>query len=187
METDFFKLVAGVLQGHTLSPYLFTICLDYVLRTSIDKMKDNSFKQTKEGSRKYPAQTHTDADYANDIALLANTPAKAESPLPSQERAAAGIGLHVNADKTEYMCFNQRGDISRLNGNYLKLVDKFTYLGNRVLSTETDINTWLANAWTAIDKLSFILKSDMTDKMKRIFPSSGRVNTTVGMHYMDAN
>ena len=41
--------------------------------------------------------------------------------------SAAGIGLHVGARKTEYMCFNQTSDISTLNGNTLKLVDKFTY------------------------------------------------------------
>ena len=39
---------AGVLQGDTLSPYLFIICLDYVHRTSIDKIKENDFKLTKE-------------------------------------------------------------------------------------------------------------------------------------------
>ena len=102
--------------------------LDYVLRTSDDRMKDNSLKLTKERSRRYPAQTIMDADYADDIALLANTPAQAETSLHSLERAAAGIGLHVNANKMEYMCFNQNGDISPLNGSFLKWVDKFTYL-----------------------------------------------------------
>ena len=48
--------------------------------------------------------------------------------LHSLERAAAGIGLHVNEHKTEYMCFNQAVDISTLDGTSLKLVDKFTYL-----------------------------------------------------------
>ena len=71
-ETDYFDIVAGVLLGDTLAPYLFTICLDYVLRTSIDKMKENGFKLTKEGSRRYTAHTITDADYTDDIALLAN-------------------------------------------------------------------------------------------------------------------
>ena len=47
METDYFDIVVCVLQGDTLAPYLFIICLDYVLRTSIDKMKENGFKVTK--------------------------------------------------------------------------------------------------------------------------------------------
>ena len=140
-DTDYIYIVASVLQGDTLALYLFIICLDYVFRTSIDKMKDNGFKLTKERSRRYPAQTITDEDYAEDIALLANTPAKAEIRLHSLEGASVGIGLHVNAPKTEYMCFNQRGDISTLNCSSLKLVDKFTYLGSSVSSTETDINT----------------------------------------------
>ena len=75
-------------------------------------MKDNGFKLTKERSKTYPAHTITDADYAKEIALLVNTPAQAETLLHNLERAAAGIGLHVNAHKTEYLCFNQRGDIS---------------------------------------------------------------------------
>ena len=65
------------------------------------------------------------------------------------------------------MCFNQTGDISTLDGSFLKLVDKFTYLGSSVSSTEKDINTRLTKAWTAIDQLSIIWKSDVTDKMKR--------------------
>ena len=160
-DTDYFDIVAGV-QGDTFSPYLFIICLDYVLRMSIDKMKDNGFKLTKERSRSYYVQTITNADYADDIALLANTPTQAKTLLHSLERAAAGIGLPVNGDKTGYMCFNQRGDISTQNGSSLKLVDKFTYQGSSVSSTETDINTRLAKAWTAMDSVSVIWKSDLT-------------------------
>ena len=87
----------------------------------------------------------------------------------SLERAATGIGLHVNADKTEYMRFNQRGDISTLNGSSLKLVDKLTYQGSSVSSTETNINTRLVKAWTATDSLSVIWKSDLTDEIKHSF------------------
>ena len=110
-----------------------------------------------------------DADYADDLALLANTPNQAETLLHSLERAAAGIGLHVNAHKTEYMYYNQTGNIATLDGASLKIVDKFTYLGSSVSSTEKDIDTRLTNAWTAIDRLSIIWKSDLTDKMKRSF------------------
>ena len=125
--------------------------------------------QKKKRSRRYPAKTITDTDYADDIAILANTPNQAETLLHSLERAAAGIGLHVNAHKTECMCYNQTGDISTLDGTPLKLVDKFTYLGSSVSSTEKDIDTRLTNAWTGIDRLAILWKSDLTDKMKRSF------------------
>ena len=100
--------------------------------------------------------------------ILRDAPAQAETLLHSLERAAAGIGLHVNAHKTEYMCFNLTGYISTLGGSSLKLVDKFTYLGSTVSSTEKDIDTRLAKAWT-IDRLSVVWKSDLTDKTKHSF------------------
>ena len=75
-----------------------------------------------------------------------------------------------------------------INASSLKLVDKFSYLGSSVSSTETDINIWLAKAWTAPDGLSVIWKSDLTDKMKRsFFPNNSCINTAIWMHYLDAN
>ena len=135
-DTEYFDIVAEVLQGDTLDSYLFIIRLDYVLRTSIDKIRENGFVLTKKRSRRYSAKTITDADYADEVALLANTSNQAETLLHSLEPATAGISLHVNAHKTEYMCYNQTGDISTLDGTSLKLVDKFTYLGSSVSSTE---------------------------------------------------
>ena len=67
------------------------------------------------------------------------------------------------------MCYNQTGDISTLDGTSLKLVNKFTYLGSSTSSTEKDIDTWLTKAWSAIDRLSIIWKSNLTDKMKCSF------------------
>ena len=120
-------------------------------------MKDNSFKLAKERSRGYPAQAFTNVDYADDIALLANTATQDETLLHCLERAAAGIGLHVNADKMEYTCFNHRGDISTLNGR------------SSISSTEKDINTRQAKTGIAIDSLSVICKSNLADKIKRSF------------------
>ena len=82
------------------------------------------------------------------------------------------------------MCFNQAGDISTQEGTSLKLVDKFTYLGSSVSSTEKDIDTWLTTAWAAIDKL---WKSNLTYKIKQFLPDSVRVDTAVWMHHLDAN
>ena len=64
------------------------------------------------------------------------------------------------------MCYNQTGDISTLDGSSLKLVNKFTYRGSSVSSSEKDIDTWLTKAWTPINRLSIVWKSDLIDKMK---------------------
>ena len=64
--------------------------------------------------------------------LIPNAPTQTETLLRSRERAAACIYLHVNAHKTEYMCFNQTGDVFILNRSSLKLVDKFIYLGSLI-------------------------------------------------------
>ena len=45
----------------------------------------------------------------------------------------------------------------------------FTYPGCSVSATEKDIDTRLTKAWAAIDKVSVIWKSNLTDKMKRSF------------------
>ena len=55
-----------------------------------------------------PAETIMDADYADNIALLANTPTQTKSLLHSLEQAAGGTSVHVDADKMEYMYFNQK-------------------------------------------------------------------------------
>ena len=80
-DTDFFDIVAGVLQGDTLAPYLFIICLDYVLGISIYLIKENGITLKKARRRQYLAETIMDIDYADYIALLANTPTQAKSLL----------------------------------------------------------------------------------------------------------
>ena len=99
--TDFFEILAGVLQGLTLASFLFVIALDYVLRTSVNLNNHLGFTLQKARSRRYPAKKITDADYADDLALFADKITDAEQLLHSLEDAAAGIGLYVNAGETK--------------------------------------------------------------------------------------
>ena len=62
---------------------------------NVNRSNEQRFTLKKPRSRIYPAETITDADYADDLALLANTPAQAESLLHN-----LCIGLYVNPDKT---------------------------------------------------------------------------------------
>ena len=57
-DTEYFDIVAGVLQGDTLAPYLFIICLDYVLRTSIDKIRKKRLRADKEKKQKVPRKNN---------------------------------------------------------------------------------------------------------------------------------
>ena len=50
-DTDFFDIVAGVLQEDIFVSNLFIICLDYILRMLIDLMKENVLKLRKARSR----------------------------------------------------------------------------------------------------------------------------------------
>ena len=81
-----------------------------------------------------------------------------------QQVASASMWIRKNG--VSYMCFNQK---KHINGGSLKLEDKFVYLGNSISSSENDINTRLSKTWTAIDRLSIIWMSDLSDKIKRIF------------------
>ena len=74
------------------------------------------------------------------------------------------------------MCFNQRGDISTRKGGFLKLVDKLTYLGGSVSSTENDIITRLVKTSPAIDRLLVKWKSGRSDKIKYDFFQSAVVS-----------
>ena len=108
-----------------------------------------------------------DADYADGQVLLTNTTTQAEFWLYGQEQVSRGIGLNVNENKTEFMCFKQEG--VTLCGKRQKLVDLFTYFGSNISSTESYFNIRIMRALTAIDILSIIWKSDLSDKTKRDF------------------
>ena len=71
-DTDFFDIVVGIFLGDILVPYLFFIGIDYVRRKSIDLIKENGFTQKIARSKRYTAEIITDADYADDIALILN-------------------------------------------------------------------------------------------------------------------
>ena len=59
--------------------------------------------------------------------------------------------------------------LTRLKLNEFKegLGDLFMYLGSSVSSTESDINMHPTKVWTAIDNLSIIWKSGLSDKLKK--------------------
>ena len=111
-------------------------------------------------------KTIIDANYIDDLALLINRPAQAESLLYSLEQAAGSTDLYMNVNKTEFMCFKQKGAISTLSDKPLKLMDQFTYISSNNSSTKNVVNIYLAKPWNAIFRLSIIWKSNLSNKIK---------------------
>ena len=89
-----------------------------------------------------------DADYADDSAVLAYVLKDATFLLHSIERTAKEIRLYLDADKTEFICFNQDESegMKSLNGEKIKQVEDFKYLGSYIASAEHDVNIRLGKA-----------------------------------------
>ena len=104
-ESDVFEIVAGVLQGDTLAPFLFIIVLDYALRQALKEHEDLGFTITPRKSRRIGPVTLSDLDFADDIALLSDNIIEAHQELLSRfDSECEKVGLNLNAKKTEYMC-----------------------------------------------------------------------------------
>ena len=172
-ETPSFPILAGILQGDTLAPYLFIIVVDYVLRISVDTMSEKGYQLHPARSSRYPAKHLTDTDFADDIALISQSLEHAEELLQSLEQASNCVGLYLNETKTECMnkCLsNNTQSIKTLNGTTLKQVDDYKYLGSFISSSLKDFLTRKGMAWSACNDMHKIWSSQLTNEFKiRIF------------------
>ena len=171
--TEAFLILAGVMQGDTLAPYLFIIAIDYIMRTAL-RDSDIGLTLHPRRSRRYPAKKVQDADFADDLALLTNTIAEAQKFLHDLEGAANSVGLHLNELKTKYMSMNcHSANITAKSGKEIKAVDDFLYLGSWIRSSEHDFDVRKAKAWAACHQMKKIWKSGMKRDLKiRLFQAT---------------
>ena len=132
-ETDAFEVMAGVLQGDTIAPFLFIVVLDYVLRISHDNIEEKWLWLTPRQSSRHPAQYLTALDFADDLGLITRSINDAEYLLQALEQAANQVGLHCNESKTEYLSTSpESSELKSLNGSTTKRVKDFKYLGSQI-------------------------------------------------------
>ena len=101
---EWFKIVTGVRQGCVLSPLIFILVMDWILKRATDN--DKGLLWNKE-------QRLADLDFADDIALLESSWAGISELTNRVEEEAATVGLRINADKTKIMVI---GDFDVTNG-----------------------------------------------------------------------
>jgi len=128
--TDAFSVTTGVKQGCILSPFLFILGIDWVM------------KQVTSGGRRGIRWTLTsvlkDLDYADDIAPLTHQHQDMKAKTNALATTAGNIGLKINVKKTRHMRMSDRINESIIvNGDVVDEVDHFTHLGSKV-STSGD-------------------------------------------------
>ena len=107
-NTAFFDILAGVLQGDTLAPYLFAIVFDYAMRKAINGREEElGFQLERRRSRRQHPVIITDTDFADDIALISEEIEQAQEMLDRLETETQKIGLFLNEKKTKAMLENQ--------------------------------------------------------------------------------
>ena len=167
--TQFFEITPCVLQGNTIAPFLFIICSDYVLKSSIDCSSNFGFTLKKKRSRRHPATYIIDTDYADDIAITADSMENIKQLLNQIEEKAKDILLKINCGKTEYMYFNQKVDHVLINSEGTTLKKVKDYLGSLIGSTAHDIDVRIVKAWGAITSMTKIWKSKLSERLNRNF------------------
>ena len=169
-ESEPFNITTGVLQGDVLAPFLFIIVIDYISKLSAGNYGYLTHKGTATTGRVTRVTTHrvdrkmNDLAFADDIAELENDNTQAQKQLDELRHHASTVGLEINDQKTEQMRQNiPDTDTSPpqlcIDGQPIKIVDEFKYLGSYVGSTENDINNRIALAWAAFTRLKSILTS----------------------------
>ena len=167
--TELFDILAGVLQGDTLAPYIFIIVVDYCMRQALDAHPELGLTLTPARSRRVKSVHFSDVEFADDIGLVADSIADMQSILTKVESAANAVGLYLNVGKTKYMTANLIGpDVPILanSGNRIEKKDNFLYLGSWIKNTENDIKVRKAKAWAACHKLKRIWSSNIKKSIK---------------------
>ena len=128
-RTDSFPVVTGVKQGALLSPILFNIVLDTVLGEALRGCRGVWID---EGNR------ILDLDYADDIALVAESLPDMQRIIDRLDNLAQQVGLRISSEKTKVM---RSGSVDQgpvyLQGTPLEDVARFCYLGS-IISPDGD-------------------------------------------------
>jgi len=165
-----FEVKTGVRQGCLLSPFLFLLVIDWIMKTTTTD-RNNGIQWTL-------ATQLDDLDFADDLALLSHSQKQMQEKTTHLETTSAGTGLNINKKKTELLKINTASSTPvTVNGEPIKEVDSFVYLGSIVDKkggTDQDVKARIGKARAAFVMLKNIWASkEISTKTKlRIFNSN---------------
>lgn len=148
-----FKFQKGVRQGCVISPLLYNIYGEYIMRRALDGW---------DGGIKIGGQKISNLRYADDTTLLASTETEMAELLNRLETVSLSKGLAINKNKTKLMIVDRPATLQRTNLlQEYETVEQFQYLGSVITnkgSSEPEIRRRIGMAKSAMTQLNKIWK-----------------------------
>jgi hypothetical protein len=147
--SDRFCIKSGVRQGALLSPLLFNILIDWVLR--------NSLREHRGVECLHGGGCVTDLDYADDLGILAESESELQDMVDKIIATGGKVGLKINASKTKVLSSCCPQPAIRIGNDTLENVTSFKYLGCQVYATADpsgEIGVRIARAQAAFTALN---------------------------------
>ena len=150
-ETDIIDIGKGVRQGCILSPLLFNIYADNIMREALEEW---------ESGISIGGRMVTNLRYAEDTTLLAGTNEDLIELVERVRRASDKAGLYMNAGKTKVMTTGDIGEVT-VDGKDIEVVTKFVFLGALITKDglcEKEVRRRIAMGKAAMGGLTSIWK-----------------------------
>ena len=168
--SECFEVKTGVRQGCLLSPFLFLLVIDWIMKTTTTG-RNNGIQWTL-------LTQLDDLDFADDLALLSHNHSQMQDKTTRLENASAGVGLKINRKKTELLKINTTASTPVIvSGEPIREVESFVYLGSIIDAqggTDRDVKARIGKARAAFVTLKNIwrAKDIKTSTKLRIFNSN---------------
>ena len=151
--TDWFQIWKGVCQGCILSPCLFNLHAEYIIR--------NAGLDEAEPGIKIVRKNINNLRYADDTTLMAESKEELKSLLMKLKEESEKAGLKLNIQKTKFMA-SGRITSWQIDGEIIKTVTDFIFLGSKITEDSDcshEIKRHLLLGTKAMTNLDNILKS----------------------------